>query len=332
MPELRWNPLLGEWLATATPAQNRAFRGPSDLCPFCPTGTGGSATEIPEGPYDIVVFEKLSPAFRPNPPSPAVAPTTLYAVRPGQGVSEVVVYSPDHSGSLGREPVEQVYKLVRVWTDRFETLGRLDYVKYVFISENDVEAVGAASGHPFGQIKGYPFVPPRVARELEQSRLHENRTGRCLICDIIGEERRDGRRVVAENDSFVAYVPFFARWPYELHVSPSRHLQALTDLSSSEQRDLATILKAAVSTYDGLFGTASPYMMALHQRPTDGHWYDYYHFHVELYPPLRTATKLKYLAGGEIGAPVNDTLAEETAAELRQHIAPVVWGSERKRL
>jgi UDPglucose--hexose-1-phosphate uridylyltransferase len=156
------------------------------------------------------------------------------------------------------------------------------------------------------------------------------RTGRCLLCDILREERRDGRRIVAENDAFAAYLPFFARYPYEVHVTPTRHLQALTDMREDEQRALASILKTVLVAYDKLFNLSFPYMMVLHQRPCDGANYDHYHFHIEFYPPLRTATKLKYLAGSETGAGmyINDTLAEAKAAELREHVRPIVWQTE----
>jgi UDPglucose--hexose-1-phosphate uridylyltransferase len=328
--ELRWNPLLGEWVATATHRQDRTFLPPADFCPLCPTRAGGFPTEVPEETYDIVVFENRFPTLRPDPPVPAVEGSELYAVRPGAGQCEVVVYTPHHDATLAAEPVEQIHKLVRVWTDRFRELGAEKYADYVFIFENKGIAIGVTLHHPHGQIYAYPFIPPRVARELEQSLAHRDETGRCLVCDIMNEERRDGRRIVAGNDSFVAVVPFFARWPYEVHIYSTRHLQALTDMSDAEQRDLASILKMVLVAFDKLFDLSFPYMMVLHQRPTDGGAYDYYHFHVEFYPPLRTASKLKYLAGSETGAGafINDTLAEEKAVELRQRIPHVVWSGE----
>lgn len=330
MSELRWHPLLGEWVATATHRQDRTFLPPADFCPLCPTEEGGFPTEIPEPTYDIVAFENRFPSLRRSPEPPAVEGTELYPVRPGQGVCEVIVYTPHHNATLADEPVEQIDKLIRVWTDRFQALGALDFVDYVFIFENKGEAIGVTLHHPHGQIYAYPFIPPRVITELEQSRAHQQRTGRCLICDIIAEERRDGRRIVAENDSFVACIPFFARYPYEVHIYASRHLQALTDFARADQRQLASILKMVIVAYDKLFNFSFPYMMVLHQRPTVGGPYDYYHFHIEFYPPLRTAKKLKYLAGSETGAGmfINDTLAEDKAAELRAHVTPAVWRTE----
>jgi len=329
MSELRWNPLLGEWVATATHRQDRTFMPPADFCPLCPTLPGGFPTEVPESNYDLVVFENRFPSLQPDPEPPPVEFSDLYQARPGQGVCEVVLYAPRHTSTLAQEPVEQIHKLIQVWIDRFQELGSLDYVQYVFIFENKGEAIGVTLHHPHGQIYAYPFIPPRVQKELELSRAHTDRLGRCLICDIQAQERRDGRRIISENGSFLAYIPFFARWPYEVHIASVRHLQAISELTVLEQKDLASTLKSLLAAYDALFDFSFPYMMVIHQRPTDGGTYDHYHFHIEFYPPHRTADRLKYLAGSETGAGmfINDTLAEQKAVELRQHIKPAVWSS-----
>lgn len=306
-------------MATATHRQERTFLPPADFCPLCPTREGGFPTEVPEATYDIVAFENRFPSLRRDPEAPAVTGTALYPVRPARGVCEVLLYSPDHAQTLAGESVEEIERLIVVWTDRFRELAALDYVDYVFIFENKGEAIGVTIHHPHGQIYGYPFIPPVVAGELATSLAHRTATGRCLLCDILDEERRDGRRIVMENESFVAYVPFFARWPYEVHLTAARHLQALTDLGDTERRDLALALKGLLTAYDGLFDMSFPYVMAIHQRPTDGGSYDHYHFHIEFYPPLRSRSRLKYMAGSEIGAGmfINDTLPEEKAGELR---------------
>lgn len=327
MSELRYNPLLGEWLATATHRQDRTFLPPADFCPLCPTKPGAFPTEVPEPDYDIVAFENKFPSLRRNPETPAIAPDGIYDVEPSTGVCEVVIYTPEHSSSLAAQPVEQIYKLVRVWRHRFEELDKHDFVKYIFIFENKGEAVGVTLHHPHGQIYAYPFVPPVVTRELARCKEHFDKTGRCLLCEVVGKELESGKRVVAENMSFAAYVPFFARYPYEVHITSKRHLQALTDLSTDEQRDLAEILKQILSAYDRVFDRSFPYIMLLHQRPSDEGNYDHYHFHIEFYPPMRTAEKLKYLAGSEAGAGmfINDTLPEVKAAELRSLVESVEW-------
>lgn len=330
MSELRWHPMLGEWVATATHRQDRTFLPPPDFCPLCPTKPGGFPTEIPEPDYDIVVFENRFPSLSPDPPVPAIEGDDFYRVRPSIGECEVVVYTPNHSSTLAQEPVEQIYKLVQVWTDRFRELSARDYVDYVFIFENKGEAIGVTLHHPHGQIYAYPFVPPRILTELEESKRHFDETGSCLLCDILERERSDGVRVVAENNGFAAYIPFFARYPYEVHITAKRHVRDMTEFDRSEQLDLAAILKQIIAAYDRLFNVSFPYMMVLHQKPSDGGNYDHYHFHIEFYPPMRTATKLKYLAGSETGAGlfINDTLAEEKAAELRSHVESVIWADQ----
>jgi UDPglucose--hexose-1-phosphate uridylyltransferase len=234
---------------------------------------------------------------------------------------------------LADAPVEQIYRLLRVWADRYETLGSLDYVKYVLEFESRGEDTSAWIDHPHGEIHAYPFVPPNAARELACSREHEDRTGGCLLCDIVAEERREGRRVVAENESFVAVVPFFARSPYEVHVYARRHLQALSDLDEDEHRDLAEIMKVVLVAYGRRFGRTVPYVMSLHQRPTDGLRYDYYHLHVELAPSAQSADVAGHLAGSGVGAGtlIDDTRPEAAAAELRTHVVPVTRASEARR-
>ena len=327
MSELRFNPLLGEWLATATHRQDRTFLPPADYCPLCPTKPGGHPTEVPEPTYDLVAFENRFPSLKSKPDPPAIQADGIYAVEPSFGVCEVVLYSPNHYTTLAAEPVERIHKLIRVWRHRFDELSKHEFVKYVFIFENKGEEVGVTLHHPHGQIYGYPFIPPVVKKEIDQCTHHFEDKGRCLICDILVKELAFEQRIVASNDSFAAYIPFFARYPYEVHITARRHLQSLSDLFPNEERDLAEVLKQVLAAYDRLFSRSFPYIMVLHQRPSDGGVYDYYHFHIEFYPPRRTAEKLKYLAGSEAGAGmfINDTLPEEKAKELRALVEPVEW-------
>lgn len=327
MSELRWNPLYGEWVVTATHRQDRTFLPPADFCPLCPTRTGGFPTEIGEPTYDIAVFENRFPSLSPDPPAPEVSATEISPVEPARGKCEVIVYSPRHDSTLATEPVSQIYKLIKVWTDRFAELSALDFVKYVFIFENKGEAIGVTLHHPHGQIYAYPFIPPKLQTQIDQARKYFETTGKNLFDDIIATEKKDGRRIVAENDSFVAVIPFFARYPYETHVYAKRNAPNLTQFSDAEQKDLAEILKQILSAFDRLFDVSFPYIMSLMQSPSDGGDYDFFRFHIEFYPPLRTAKKLKYLAGSEAGAGtfINDTLPEEKAAELRSKIESVNW-------
>ncbi|HEY4439722.1 MAG TPA: galactose-1-phosphate uridylyltransferase, partial [Candidatus Elarobacter sp.] len=207
-----------------------------------------------------------------------------------------------------------------VWRDRTRRLGAREEIAHVFPFENRGAAIGVTLTHPHGQIYAYPFVPPVVAGEIARGSEHRARTGRCLFCDVRDAERDDGRRVLAAEDGWLAYVPFFARYPYETHLVATRCVRSLLDLDAREVRGLARLLKRVLTGFDALFAEPFPYVMAVHQAPVRGD--DAYHLHVEFYPPLRTATKLKFLAGSEAGAGmfINDTLPEETAERLRAAI------------
>jgi UDPglucose--hexose-1-phosphate uridylyltransferase len=177
--------------------------------------------------------------------------------------------------------------------------------------------VGVTLHHPHGQIYGYPFLPPVPALELAA----DERLGGCAVCVLLEGELNDSSRVAYENDGVVAYVPYAARWPYEAHVVMRRHRPSLLDCTSAELDQLAESLQRLTRGYDALFARPFPYVMVLHQAPTDGHKRG--HLHVELYPPLRTAHKLKYTAGSELGAGtfIGDTLPEDSAVALREAIA-----------
>jgi UDPglucose--hexose-1-phosphate uridylyltransferase len=319
MSELRWNPQLGEWVITATDRQERTFLPPRDFCPLCPTRPGGTPTEISRADFEIVVFENRFPALQRDPPEPAVEGTTLTPVRPAAGVCEVVVYTPEHDANLASASLEQIEHLISVWAHRTLELGARPEVAYVYPFENRGEAVGVTLHHPHGQIYAYPYLPPLAQREVENGREHEARTGSCLWCDLAKQERDDGGRLVLTTERWQAVVPFFARWPYEVHLTPTRHLGWLHELDRAEVADLAFVFRSLLRAYDTLFGVPLPYVMALHQRPTDGGKHESYHLHFEFYPPNRSAERLKYLAGSEVGAGtfINDTLPEETAERLR---------------
>lgn len=324
MAEMRWNPLLGEWVVTATHRQDRTYKPPKEHCPFCPTLPNAFPTEVPSPEYEIVVFENRFPSFRSPAPAPDVAGTDLYPVAPAEGICEVVLYSQDHDKTLVDMPERHIERLVRVWTDRYQELGSKEGIEYVFIFENRGDAVGVTLHHPHGQIYAFPFVPPIPRRELEQAARHREATGRCLVCDIVAAETAGGQgRVVVENEDFASYVPFFARYPFEAHIAAKAHRESLLDLNDAERKSLARILKAQVTAYDNLFGFPLPYMMVMHQAPTGAAPRDGAHFHIEFYPLNRSADKLKHLAGCESGAGtfITDMAPEHQAERLKEALA-----------
>jgi UDPglucose--hexose-1-phosphate uridylyltransferase len=328
MSELRWHPLLGQWVITATERQDRTFLPPKDFCPLCPTQPGAFPSEISEADYEIAVFENKFPSMRYESPSPAVEGSELEPVRPSVGICEVVCYTPNHEGTLADQPIQKIRQLIQVWTDRFDELGSKPEIEYVFCFENKGKAIGVTMFHPHGQIYAYPFIPPVIEKELEQTTKYFNEKGRNLLIDIVESEIEDGRRVIAQNDSFAAYIPFFARYPYEVHITARRPgVGSFLEFTEEDRANLALTIKQVICAYDKLWDFSLPYIMSIHQRPTDGKNYtDIFQFHIEFYPPNRTKEKMKYLAGSESGAGafINDTLAEEKAEDLRQALAKAV--------
>ena len=324
MNQLRWDPTLEEWVAYATHPQDRTFLPPAEYCPLCPTRPGGFPTEVPRESYDIVVFENKFPSFSPEAPEPDEPGSALTPTAPGRGVAEVVLYSDDHDATLAGMSERRIRNLIDVWADRYEELGSLDYVNYVFIFENKGEAIGVTLHHPHGQIYAYSFVPPRPKKELGAATEYRSQNeGRCLHCDLISQEHEDGRRLIAKGEHFTAFIPFYAHYPYEVHLYARHCAPSIADLSGEERWDMARVLKRLLVGYDRLFGFSLPYVMVMHQAPTDGKDYEgVAHFHVEFYPPNRTVEKLKYLAGSEQGAGafIMDALPEQTAETLRQAV------------
>jgi len=311
MTELRWNPTLREWVSTASHRQHRPLM-PTDYCPFCP-GSG----RVPDD-YDVYIYPNDFPAFSVPPPEPAVEGDDFYRVARSLGKCDVVLYHPDHNTSLPQLSLDHLTRLVRLWRKRFSELKALRRIHYVLIFENKGAVIGVTMPHPHGQIYALPFVPPRLERELAAARAYARSRRRCLFCEIMKKERRDGRRVIAENSSFTAFIPFYACWPYEVHIFSRRHLGSLDQFRPREEEALGEILKWVTLKYDNLFHFSFPYMMLLHQAPARGK-FPYFHFHIEFYPPHRSKDKLKYLASIETGSGtfLNDSLAEDKARELQ---------------
>lgn len=309
--ELRWHPLLRQWVSIAAHRQGRP-QLPEDWCPFCP-GSG----RVPEN-YDVHLYPNDFPAFSfdnsPFSPEPG-----LFATTGARGACDVVLYSPDHRLLPSQLTAEQWAKVIDLWTKRTAELSANDDVQYVSVFENTGLAIGVTMPHPHGQIYAFPFIPPLVRTELDSAADHLRHESECLYCRILAREIEDGRRIVASNESFVAFLPFFGRFPSEMQMYSRRHLQSLSDLSAQERSDLPRLLKTVREKYDNLYGFPMPLMMLLRQSPAKGE-HPYFHFHIDFLPIQRSPTKLKYLAAVESGTGqfLNDTSPEEQAALLRE--------------
>ena len=316
-PHLRWHPLRGEWVAYAAHRQDRTFLPPPQYNPLRPSGPDEEApTELPLGRYDVAVFDNLFPSLREDAHDPpALAIPTL----PARGACEVVVFSQDPAAKLATLPLEHVQLLLQVWAERTQRLGAREDVQYVLPFENRGVEVGVTLHHPHGQIYAYPFVPPVPARMNDNERRHFEAHGRTLLGELLESELADSARVLYQGEHAAAFVPAWARYPYETWVAPRRAVATLADLDAPERADLARALKTVLLKFDALWSRPFPYLMAWFQAPLDGHAHPESHLHAEFYPPLRSRERLKYLAGTELAAGMfaNDTLPEERARELQ---------------
>jgi UDPglucose--hexose-1-phosphate uridylyltransferase len=310
--DLRFDPLTGEWITIASHRQQRVVLPPAHSCPLCPT-SAENLSELPDN-FDVAVFENKGPAFGPaageieQPSSPFGFSTSAF------GRCEVVVFSPEHKGSLGEMPVERVRTVIGAWMDRTRELYELEGVVQVFPFENRGEEIGVTLHHPHGQIYSYPFVTPRTQRLVANVFAH----GPNFFQELLDFELTSGR-VVLESEHFVAYVPFAARWPIEIHALPKRNVQDLSELTDAEADDLAVFYKKLLSGLDKLYPTRTPYIAAWHQAPKIPNR-DWLRLMLQITSPRRGEDKLKFLAGSEaaMGAFVGDIAPEETAKRLRE--------------
>jgi UDPglucose--hexose-1-phosphate uridylyltransferase len=318
--QLRYDPLVDEWIAIAAHRQARTFLPPADACPLCPA-TARFAGEIPAPDYDVVVFENQFPSF-----SDRVAPGELTAltdevpVRPGVGRCEVVCFTSDHDSAFGALSPARVRTVVDALADRTVAMSSLPGVAQVFPFENRGVEIGVTLHHPHGQIYAYPSVPPRTAAMLRAAARHAERTGgRNLYADVLAAERRAQVRVVAANEHWTAYVPAAARWPFEVHLAPHRHVADLPALTDDERDAFGPLYLDLLHRFDGLFGKPMPYISAWHQAVV-GAGRELGYLHLQLFSIRRAADKLKFLAGSEsaMGAFVNDVVPERAAQLLRE--------------
>jgi UDPglucose--hexose-1-phosphate uridylyltransferase len=328
--EQRWHPLREEWVIIAAHRQHRPWSGEEvrrmhvplptyvEECYLCP---GNRRVDGQRNPAyrQTFVFDNDLPCVAPDAPAARLPVSPLYRSSNARGCARVVCYTPRHDLTLAELDEGRIEGLLRVWQAQYTELGDLRDVAHVLIFENKGDVVGVSNPHPHCQIYATNFVFKTIESEVRITKGHFAKTGRVLFRDVIDAERRDGRRVLAENDSAIAFVPYFARYAYETYVAPKDTHPNIAALSKSELRDLAAILKEVLVRFDNLWQMSFPYVMTLHQAPTDGGLYPSMHFHIEFHPPLRTPTLLKYLAGPEIGGGnfLSDTSPEEKAAELQ---------------
>jgi UDPglucose--hexose-1-phosphate uridylyltransferase len=329
--EQRWHPLREEWVIVAAHRNQRPWRGdrvnqqPDEPAPayaadcyLCPGNARVHGHRNP--PYDdIFVFDNDLPCVGPNAPADLAPPRGIYRNSPAHGRARVVCYSPLHNMTLAEMSAERIRAVLACWQGQYRELGALSEVNHVLVFENKGKVVGVSNPHPHCQIYATNFVFKTIAVEVEACAQHWRTNRRALFEDIIASEMADGRRIIAEKDSAIAFIPYFARYAYELYVAPKQSHQSIAALSDGELTDLAAVIRDVLVRFDNLWRLSFPYVLVLHQAPTDGRSAEGFHFHIEIHPPLRMPNLLKYLAGPEIGGGsfLSDTSPEQKADELR---------------
>lgn len=326
--ERRLNLLTGEWVLVSPQRISRPWQGAQAApamtvgahhdpqCNLCPRSarTNGVLNPDYQGAY---VFDNDYPALSGDAAQPPV--DDLLLVRePESGVCRVICYSPDHSLRMANMSAPQIRAVIDLWASEFAALDANPDIGAVTIFENRGEMMGASNPHPHGQIWATRSVPNELAKEVEGQHAWYEAHGSPLLADYLRRELELGTRVVFANDTFAALVPFWAVWPFETIVLPTRPVAALTQLDSRERDGLAEVLSRLTALYDRLFATPFPYSMGIHQRPR-GVEASHFVLHVHFYPPLlRSASIRKFMVGFELLAmPQRDLTAEEAASRLR---------------
>jgi UDPglucose--hexose-1-phosphate uridylyltransferase len=330
-PHRRYNPLTGEWVLVSPHRTQRPWLGQVEKrsgderpaydpgCYLCPGNERASGARNPQY-SSTFVFDNDFAALLPDTPAATHAGAMLRAESvPGR--CRVICFSPRHDLTLPEMTVPDIRQVVDVWAEQTVDLGRSN--RWVQVFENKGAVMGCSNPHPHGQVWAVDALPNEPAKEDRQQRQYLAEHGRQLLLDYLDVELKEQQRIVASNDHWLAVVPFWAVWPFEILLMLGQHCLRLPDLDDSQRQGLADILKRLLTRYDNLFETSFPYSMGWHGAPTGAmlpddnrHW----QLHAHFYPPLlRSATVKKFMVGYEMLAEAQrDLTPERAAARLRE--------------
>ena len=328
----RFNPLTDEWVLVSPHRAVRPWQGQVDKVPpakileydpdcyLCPGNERAGGIHNPRY-TDTFVFENDFAALKPNVPGDRVDVENkgLLVAQGEPGICRVMCFSPRHDLTQSTMPVPDIEAVIRTWTAQFQELGAMPRINHVQVFENRGAAMGASNPHPHCQIWSTSSIPEIPQKELAAQRSFLDKNKSCLLCEYSTLEERQKIRIVGQNEDFIALVPFWAVWPFEIMIVSRRHLGTLNDFNPAEVGGFARLLKQVTSTYDRVFDAPFPYSMGLHQSPTDGGPHPASHFHVHFFPPLlRSSTVRKFMVGFELlGTPQRDITPEIAAERLR---------------
>lgn len=328
-PHRRYNILTGEWVLVSPHRTQRPWQGKTENaavvnrpqydqnCYLCPGNkrSSGDVNPVYKEPFS---FYNDFPALMPLGPEENISKGLLRA-ESETGICKVVCFSPDHSLTLPLMEIGDITKVVQTWKKEYRELGEQEGINYVQIFENKGDVMGCSNPHPHGQIWAQRSIPNEVTKKTTKLKEHWESNNKSLLSSYLEQELASGERLVIENEHFVALVPYWAIWPYEVMIIPRTHYSHIGQLNNEEEQAFAEIIKDLCIRYDNLFETSFPYSSGIHQRPTTGDEHDEWHFHMSFYPPLlRSATVKKFMVGYELFAsPQRDITAEQAGETLR---------------
>ena len=329
-PHRRKNILTGEWILVSPHRSQRPWQGeiadqenqirPSydRECYLCP-GNKRANGEVNPNYENTFVFTNDYSALIENVPAKKMNQKNLLIAENEKGICRVVNFSPKHNLTLAEMNENEIENVITTWQDEFKKLSSNKNINYVQIFENKGTMMGNSNPHPHCQIWAQESIPLEPQKELKQFQKYYSKNKKSLLSDYLKLELKQKERIVYENDSFAAVIPFWATWPYETLIISKRKISNLLQLNAKEKKDFAKIISTITIKYDNLFNISFPYSAGIHQAPTEGNKYPEWHFHMHFYPPLlRSASIKKFMVGYEMLAePQRDFTPEASAAILK---------------
>ena len=324
-PHRRYNALTGQWVLVSPHRTKRPWQGqveklPPDVrpeydptCYLCP-GNKRAGDKFNPKYQDPFVFQNDFSALLPSTPSGDIGRDPLFRLQGVEGECRVICFSPRHDLTLAEMELPDIQKVVDVWASQSQELGKR--YRWVQLFENKGAMMGCSNPHPHGQVWAGSSLPNEAAAEHAQQAAYKREHGSVLLLDYVKRESEQKERVVVENSDWVAVVPFWAVWPFEMLLLPRRHVQRIEDLQSAERATLSDIMKRLLTRFDNLFEISFPYSMGWHGAPYEKGDLSHWQLHAHFFPPLlRSATVKKFMVGYELLAEAQRDLTPEQAAQ-----------------